>query len=101
MCSKIARIKLKQEDFDLDSPLLKYDINHVNRKFKKLNDYLGFGEVGGYARLRPHMLRKFNATQLTQGSMDDDLLGMDLVDMLHGRGKTRPEKHTIRTIRNT
>ena len=35
------------------------------------------------------MLRKFNATYLTQGSMDDDLLGMDLVDMLHGRGKNK------------
>ena len=86
---RIARIKLKQGDFDLESPLLKYDVNHVNRKFKKLNDYLGFGEVGGYARLRPHMLRKFNATHLTQGSMNDDLLGMDLVDELHGRGKNK------------
>lgn len=86
---KLAKIKLKQEDFDLDKPLLNYEVNHVNRKFKKLNDYLGFGEVGGYARLRPHMLRKFHATYLTQGSMGDDLLGMNLVDILHGRGKNK------------
>ena len=52
---KMARIKLKHEDFDLKSPLLKYNPNHVNYKFKLLNDYLGFGEVGGYAKLRPHM----------------------------------------------
>ena len=86
---RIARIKLKQEDFDLDAPLLKYNLNHVNHKFKKLNDYLGFGEVGGYARLRPHMLRKFNSTYLTQGSFEGDLLGMDSVDLLHGRGKNK------------
>ena len=86
---RIARIKLKGEDFDLDAPLLGYGINYVNCKFKKLNDYLGFGEVGGYARLRPHMLRKFNSTHLTQGSLDGGMLGMDSVDMLHGRGKDR------------
>ena len=86
---RIAKIKLKQEDFDLDAPLLKYNLNHVNHKFKKLNDYLGFGEVGGYARLRPHMLRKFNSTYLTQGSFEGDLLGMDSVDLLHGRGKNK------------
>ena len=84
---KIAKIKLKQENFDLNKPLLKYELNHVNYKFKQLNDYLGFGEVGGYAKLRPHMLRKFNATYLTQGGLDGDVLNMDLVDELHGRGK--------------
>lgn len=86
---KIAAIKLKQNDFDLDSPLLNYELNHVNYKFKQLNDYLGFGEAGGYSRLRPHMLRKFNATYLTQGGLDGVLLNMDLVDVLHGRGKNK------------
>lgn len=33
------------------------------------------------------MLRKFNATYLTQGCLDGILLNMDLVDELHGRGK--------------
>ncbi len=86
---RIAKIKLKQKDFNLDAPLLKYNLNHVNHKFKKLNDYLGFGEVAGYARLRPHMLRKFNSTHLTQGSFEGYLLGMGSVDLLHGRGKNR------------
>jgi hypothetical protein len=86
---KIAKVKLKQEDFDLTSPLLKHELNHVNYKFKKLNEYLGFGEAGGFARLRPHMLRKFNSTYLNQGSLDGDLLAMDSVDMLHGRGKNK------------
>lgn len=78
---------MKQEDFDIQSPLLKYELNHVNYKFKMLNDYLGFGEVGGFSRLRPHMLRKFNANYLSQESIDSNLLGMDLVDILHCCGK--------------
>ena len=84
----IAKIKLKEKDFDLDAPLLKYNLNHVNYKFKALNDYLGFGTAGGFARLRPHMLRKFNSTYLTQGS-PDGVLDMGLVDELHGRGKNK------------
>ena len=35
------------------------------------------------------MLRKFNASYLSQGSIESNLLGMDLVDMLHGRGKNK------------
>ena len=85
----IARIKLKHEDFDLDAPLLGHGLNHVNYKFKALNDYLGFGEAGGFARLRPHMLRKFNSTHLSQGSIGGEMLAMDSVDMLHGRGKNK------------
>lgn len=85
----IAKVKLKQEDFDMSTPLLKYELNHVNYKFKLLNDYLGFGDVGGYAKLRPHMLRKFNATYLSQGCADAKLNGMDLVDLIQGRGKNK------------
>ena len=58
---KIAKVKLKQSDFNMENPLLKYDVNHVNYRFKILNDYLEPIEGG--------------------------LLDMDCVDLLHGRGK--------------
>lgn len=86
---EIARVKLKQKDFDLDSPILKYELNHINYKFKTLNEYLGFGEASGFARLRPHMIRKFHASYLNQGSLEDDLLNMDDIDSLHGRGRDK------------
>jgi integrase len=86
---EIARVKLKQKDFDLDTPLLKYTLSHINYKFKLLNDYLGFGEVSGSVRLRPHMLRKFHASYLNQSSLEDDLLNMDDVDVLHGRRRNK------------
>ena len=77
------------EDFELSSPLLKYEPNYVNYKFKILNDYLGFGNVGGFSRLRPHILRKFNATYLSQLGFDSNLNGMELVCLIQGRGKNR------------
>ncbi|MEE1157647.1 MAG: hypothetical protein U0K80_09535 [Methanobrevibacter sp.] len=86
---RIAKVKRKQNDFELADPLLKYGVNHVTDRFRRLNDYLGLGEVGGYARLRPHMLRKFNSTYLNQGTLEGDLLGMDSIDLLHGRGKNK------------
>ena len=86
---KIAQVKLRQKDFNLKDPLLKYDVDHVSFKFKQLNDKLNLGKAGGFARLRPHMLRKFHATQLSQGTLSDRQLSMDEVDLLHGRGKNK------------
>ncbi|WP_407409508.1 hypothetical protein [Methanobrevibacter sp.] len=89
---EIARVKLKQNDFDLDSPLLRYSLSYISIKFRHLNDKLGLGEVSGFARLRPHMLRKFNASHLYQGTLDESLLDMNHVDALHGRGGNRIRK---------
>lgn len=87
---KIAKIKLKRGDFDLESPLLNYSVNYVNAKCKFLNDALNFGYAGGFSRFRPHMFRKFNATSLYQGSLTHNYkLNMDEVDCLHGRGKNQ------------
>ena len=85
---EIAKVKLGKADFDLDGNLLKYSLNHVNHKFKLINDMLGLGEVGGFSKFRPHMIRKFHATQLNQGS-DEDNLDMDLVDLLQGRSRSK------------
>lgn len=82
----IAQVKLKDKDFNLNDCLLKFAPDYVGRKFRFINDYLKLGHAGGYRRFRPHMLRKFNATHLNQGS-HNEFLGMDLVDSLHGRGK--------------
>ena len=82
----IAQVKLKDKDFNLDDCLLKFAPDYVGRKFRFINDYLKLGHAGGYRRFRPHMLRKFNATHLNQGS-HKEVLGMDIVDNLHGRGK--------------
>ena len=58
---------------------------YLTTKFSILNDRLGLGKVGHDRRLRPHMLRKYHATQLTQGV---DCLSVDEVDSLQGRSKS-------------
>ena len=83
---KIAKVKLKQRDFDLDTSLLKYSPNHLSHKFKTINDILQLGSAGGYSRFCPHMIRKFHATHLSQGSITDNVLDMNNIDSLHGRG---------------
>lgn len=86
---EIARVKLKQKDFDLDDSLLKYNLDYINSKFKLLNEYLNFGEASGFSRLRPHMLRKFNASYLNQGTLEDTFLDREDIDVLQGRGRNK------------
>ncbi|MBQ8017218.1 MAG: hypothetical protein IJ258_03840 [Methanobrevibacter sp.] len=83
----ISKVKLKNKDFNLDNSLLEGSLDYVGRKFRFINDYLDLGYAGGYRRFRPHMLRKFNATYLNHEGVKSDLLDMESVDTLHGRGK--------------
>ena len=57
--------------------------------FKKLNDKLDMGFVGSYRFFRDHSLRKFHASNIG--------LGVDLVDEIHGRSKTRVHEAYIKT----
>jgi integrase len=65
-------------------PLFKINKRYINTVFERLNDYLMLGKVGNYNRLRPHMLRKYHASQLNQGKYK---LSLDEVDVLQGRAK--------------
>lgn len=57
-------------------------IKYLNRLFRETNDKLGLGKKGSYIRLRPHMLRKYHASQLF-----NDGCSIEFVDALQGRGK--------------
>ena len=48
--------------------------------FERLNDTFQLGKVGNYNRLRPHMLRKYHATQLAEAGMSTDH-----INLLQGR----------------
>ena len=58
--------------------LFKIANQYFSQKFKELNDALGLGTIGdnpdcnvkGYCRLRGHILRKYNATNLEKAGMD-------------------------------
>ena len=69
-----------------DSALFGIGHLYLTQKFIHLNDKLGLGKVGHNRRFRPHMLRKFHASQLSQG---ENALPVNLIDTLQGRGKTQ------------
>jgi hypothetical protein len=51
--------------------------------FERLNAYFQLGKVGNYNRLRPHMLRKYHASQLAEAGMSTDH-----INLLQGRKVT-------------
>jgi integrase len=51
--------------------------------FERLNAYFGLGKVGEYNRLRPHMLRKYHASQLAEAGMSTEH-----INLLQGRKVT-------------
>ena len=55
---------------------------YLNQLFKETNEKLGLGKKGTYIRFRPHMLRKYHASQLF-----NDGASIEFVDALQGRGK--------------
>lgn len=69
-----------------DSPLFKIEQIYFNKSFKKINDELGLGNRGIYARFRSHMLRKFHASALY-----NDGMSIDKVNDLQGKAKNKTD----------
>ena len=69
-----------RKNLKLNSKLFDMGDRYVNVSFKKINDELNLGKVGSFSRFRPHMLRKFHASQLYRAGMTDDK-----IDFLQGR----------------
>ena len=63
-----------------ESPLFEVDHRYFNELFKIRNDELGLGKNGQYSRFAPHMLRRYQATQLIEAGMS-----VDKVDLIQGR----------------
>lgn len=63
-----------------DRPLFKINPRYLNTIFERLNGYFQLGKVGNYNRLRPHMLRKYHASQLAEAGMSTDY-----INLLQGR----------------
>ena len=63
-----------------DRPLFKVNERYINMIFERLNGYFMLGKVGNYNRLRPHMLRKYHASQLAEAGMSTEH-----INLLQGR----------------
>lgn len=58
----------------------------INRKFKEINTALGFGSAGSYNKFVPHMLRKYQASVLTNCK---NAFTEEEVDVIQGRSKDK------------
>ena len=63
-----------------ERPLFKINERYINMIFERLNGYFQLGKVGNYNRLRPHMLRKYHASQLAMAGMSTEH-----INILQGR----------------
>lgn len=67
-----------------EDKLFRIHPNSVARTLADMNEDLGLGKKGTYNRLRTHMFRKFNASNLRKAGMS-----MDDVNSIQGKGKNR------------
>lgn len=70
----------RTETLTKDRPLFKINERYINMAFQRLNGYFNLGKVGIYNRLRPHMLRKYHASQLAESGMSTEH-----INLLQGR----------------
>lgn len=71
---------------DLKDNLFKFNSLYLNNSFIYINSSLDLGKAGTYNRFRPHILRKFHASQLYNDGMP-----MEYVDHLQGRSKGKTQ----------
>jgi integrase len=75
-----AYLLTRTEILTKSRPLFKVNPRYINMIFERLNGYFNLGKVGEYNRLRPHMLRKYHASQLAAAGMSTDH-----INLLQGR----------------
>ena len=86
------RLKICEEkdiELKMSDSLWDLSVRQITYHFSNINDELGFGFKGQYRFLRPHILRKFNASNIG--------LGQDNIDLLHGRSKNIIHETYIKT----
>ena len=75
-----AYLLTRTEILTKEKPLFKLHERYINMIFERLNGDFCLGKVGNYNRLRPHMLRKYHASQLAESGMTTDH-----INLLQGR----------------
>ena len=75
-----AYLLTRTEILTRSRPLFKINPRYINMIFERLNGYFQLGKVGNYNRLRPHMLRKYHASQLAAAGMSTEH-----INLLQGR----------------
>ena len=87
---------LSRHSISMSDRLFMVDSSSISLRLRRLNNKLGLGLGGRYARLHPHGLRKFFATQLTNNDCDylsvEFMMGHKLDQVRDAYYKSDPER---------
>ena len=86
------RLKINEEDeteLSMEDSLWDLSQRQITYHISNINDELGFGFKGSYRFLRPHSIRKFNASNIG--------LSEDKIDLLQGRSRDKIHETYIKT----
>jgi integrase len=88
----IVKYLLSRKNLTLEDKLFDFTDSSLIYHFKKVNDKLDMGFVGGYRFFRSHSLRKYHASNIG--------LSADYIDALQGRARTKVHEAYIKTNPN-
>ena len=84
--SILSYLETRTDHMTSESQLFKVHIAYLTRKFTELNETIGGYKKGVYGLIRPHMFRKFHASNLARG---ENGLTVEEIDSLQGRSKNK------------
>lgn len=100
--NKIAEAKLYEYELkgEISDKLLNTHKIAFNRTCREVSKKCGFPLVAEESKIRPHMLRKFNATNINGSALtyeESSILSNSEIDEMQGRGKTDVQDTYIKT----
>lgn len=74
----------REDNLSNESKLFDISYRYIGRSFENINKKLNLGTVGAFNRLRPHMLRKFHASQLAEAGFSTEKINLLQGRKVHG-----------------
>lgn len=98
--AKLYEMGLKKNNGIIPEKLLSSNKRSFHDTLVRINDRLGYGRVAEERKLRPHMLRKFHATNIGGSALtyeENSIVTNAEIDEMQGRGKTSVQDTYIKT----
>ena len=98
--AKLYEMGLKKNNGVIPEKLLSSNKRSFHDTLVRINDRLGYGRVAEERKLRPHMLRKFHATNIGGSALtyeENSIVTNAEIDEMQGRGKTSVQDTYIKT----
>lgn len=97
--AKLYEMRLPKYDFKIPQKLFPQSKRAFRDNLRIINNKLNYGNVNGEFKMRPHMLRKFNASNINGSALtyEEHSLSNYEIDEMQGRGKTSVQDTYIKT----